>query len=287
MRRILGYIGAACQTIICIVLFLACQMLALLLFSKLGIDRNIYEGSFIACYSSVMILIFSAYSAFRSYKRKRLINCDKLNGKQICILIVVGLALLGLVSLYMIYANIIAESLAPVQQELDKYSESVDRFSSISASSVPWWDVIIDMLASTLLIPLAEEMVFRGAIFGELSRKMNWVLSAFITSIIFGLFHGISIHIGYAAISGMILCLVYRYTNSIFGSYLVHAVFNLLGSSIFILFDSSLMDGISFDVDGLNVALFGVETFMIVPAIACMYLLYRDYKKKQGIKEET
>lgn len=288
MNKALGYISAIFKTTICIALFLICQMSALFLFDAAGLDRKVYEGSFIAIYSVVIIIVFLIYSAISSYRKNRLVMREKLDIKRILMLILMGFALLGLVSMYMIIANLISEYVSSFQGELDKYSESMDRFSSVSVDEVPWWDPVLDALATSFIVPFAEELVFRGAVFGELSRRINWVLSAVISSAIFGLFHGISIHIGYALISGMILCVVYQYTKSIFASYIMHATFNLFGSAIFTFLDSSIMSGVGINQDRLNLSLLIIEILAIWPAAIGMYFtIYRPYKLKQvTIKEQ-
>jgi len=284
MNKTLGYISAGAKAMISVALFLGCQLLALVLFNAFGLNYKVYEGTFIALYSTVIILVFMGYSALSSIKNTPLIKRDKIEFKPAFILVMIGFALLGIVSIYMLAANFISAYLTSLQGELEKYSESIDRFATMSIDDVPWWDPLVDVFASSLIIPLAEEMVFRGAIFGELSRKMNWILSAAISSLIFGLFHGISIHIGYAIISGMILCVIYRFTNSIFASYIVHATFNFFGSSVFTLIDSSIMSRLSMDKDSLNYALFLIEIFAILPAslgIYYFYTVYRSNKKEQ------
>lgn len=283
MNKTMGYISAGLKTMICVALFLICQMSALFLFIALGIDYKVYEGSFIALYSTLIIVLFSIYSIISSRKSERLIMSEKIEGKHVLVLLIIGFGLLGVVSVYMVFAQLIAEVLTPIQSELDKYSESVDRFSDITVDSVPWWDPLLDAFASSFIIPFAEELVFRGAIFGELSRKFNWIFSAFVSALIFGLFHGISIHIGYALISGFILCLVYRFTKSILASYIVHATFNLLGSSIYTLIDAGILSVFDNYRNILNLILFGLEIIAILPAAIGLYYLYLGYKKKLNV----
>ncbi len=287
MNKALGYISAIFKATICIALFLICQMSALFLFDVTGLDYKVYEGSFITFYSLIIILAFMVYSAVSSYRKDRLVMREKLGIRRIFLLILMGFALLGIVSVYMMFANIIAEYVSSLQGELDRYSENMNRFSSISVDEVPWWDPVLDALATSFIVPLAEELTFRGAVFGELSRKFNWVLSAVISSTIFGLFHGISIHIGYALISGIILCAVYHYTKSIFASYIMHATFNLFGSAIFTFLDSSVMSKFDINQGKLNFLMLIIEILAIWPAAIGMYFICRSYKSEQEtIKEQ-
>ncbi|MCQ2515905.1 MAG: CPBP family intramembrane metalloprotease [Saccharofermentans sp.] len=285
MNKALGYISAGCKVLICVALFLICQMSALFLFELINIDYKVYEGSFITTYSLVIIIVFVIYTAICSYKTQPLLLVERLNKKQVITLIVVGFALLGIVSIYMIIANILSVVLTPIQDELEKYSESVDRFSVISVDDVPWWDPLVDAFATAFIVPLAEELVFRGAIFGELTKRFNWIISTVVSSVIFGLFHGISIHIGYALMSGFLLCTVYHYTKSIISSYIVHMVFNLFGSSIFILFDSSIMKNLGVNTEDLNLYLLCLEIVAILPAFVGIYYLYKTNKEERECAE--
>ena len=56
---------------------------------------------------------------------------------------------------------------------------------------------IYQQIAVYILAPVVEEMVFRGVLLGELLKRINPVVSILFSATIFGLMHGISIHIGY------------------------------------------------------------------------------------------
>lgn len=84
--------------------------------------------------------------------------------------------------------------------------------------------------------PIAEEMVFRGAIFRHLRASFPFIVSALLSGLMFGMIHVFdSILIGnfgdlwyllVYALMGVLFCKVYEDNNSITGSILIHAFNN-------------------------------------------------------------
>jgi uncharacterized protein len=84
------------------------------------------------------------------------------------------------------------------------------------------------MLLVCAVAPLAEEIFFRGFLFGAL-RKYGLVPAAGITGIAFGLAHVASSPIGFIvplAVFGVLLCLLYERTGSLYPSIALHCVNN-------------------------------------------------------------
>ncbi len=83
-----------------------------------------------------------------------------------------------------------------------------------------------------IVAPFAEEIFFRGFIFGGLRRRFSFLTAAVLSGLIFGLFHftGLS-SIGVVpqlALFGFALAWLYEKTGSIYPSIAVHAVNNAL-----------------------------------------------------------
>lgn len=77
-----------------------------------------------------------------------------------------------------------------------------------------------------LLGPLAEEMLFRGMIYGRLRRGFSVWPSAVISAVLFGLFHANWVQGVYATIFGVVLAYIYEKTQTIWGCCLLHVAFN-------------------------------------------------------------
>ena len=84
--------------------------------------------------------------------------------------------------------------------------------------------------------PFAEEIFFRGFIFGGLRRRFSFLAAAVLSGLIFGLFHftGLS-SIGVVpqlALLGFALAWLYEKTGSIYPPIAVHALNNALAFAI-------------------------------------------------------
>jgi membrane protease YdiL (CAAX protease family) len=281
MNKAIDYIGVFFRVLIAVLIFLVVQITVIEAFTFAGIDIKIYKGLFTAVYSIVCILAFVVYDKVRSYKREKLIRTDKVGAHKFIAAVVLAFGLLGIVTVYMYIATWLSAVFAPVAEHMEEYSDRMDRFSDVDTAIVPYWDSLIGFIASFMFVPLAEELTFRGAIFGEFMCKFNAIVSALLSSLVFALLHGISVQIGYALICGVIMALAYHYTGSIWITYIIHASFNLFGSALFTLLDSGIFGQMEV---AANIAAFHasiIEVICIVPAAAAFILLYKDYKDAQ------
>jgi sodium transport system permease protein len=73
---------------------------------------------------------------------------------------------------------------------------------------------------------ICEEILFRGIIFGTLEKKIGFLKSIFISSILFGLFHIYPAKIAVTAMLGMIFAYVVYKSGSIYTSMLMHFINN-------------------------------------------------------------
>jgi membrane protease YdiL (CAAX protease family) len=102
-----------------------------------------------------------------------------------------------------------------------------------------WFEVFVGFLTFVVLAPFAEELFFRGFLFGELRRQTSFVWAALITSILFGCAHGqLNIGIDTFALS-LMLCFLYEGTGSIWPSIALHMLKNGIAFS-FLLQASSI-----------------------------------------------
>ena len=88
---------------------------------------------------------------------------------------------------------------------------------------------ILQLIITIILIPIYEEIFYRGIIFGYLRKNFNIIIAIILQAFIFGFMHMNLVQGIYAFIFGVVLALVYIYTESIIGNILLHMIFNLLG----------------------------------------------------------
>lgn len=107
--------------------------------------------------------------------------------------------------------------------------EMTQMFAAIMSSDLGY-------LAIALLAPLAEEMVFRGAILrtllGMLGRRWRWLAIA-VSALLFGLVHGNGAQLLHAALVGLLLGWMYWRTRSIVPGLVFHWVNNTAAYLIF------------------------------------------------------
>lgn len=87
---------------------------------------------------------------------------------------------------------------------------------------------IIYVLSVAIITPVKEEILFRGILYRFLEKKYNFLVSIIISSFIFGLIHGGLLIT--ATIMGMVFAMLYKKTQSIIPSIILHIVWNLLVS---------------------------------------------------------
>lgn len=86
---------------------------------------------------------------------------------------------------------------------------------------------IWQLAGAGVLVPLAEELVFRGLGYQRLRREADVWTSAVLTSILFGLYHGNLIQGIYAGIMGLFLAFVCEHEKNLLASWLFHAAANV------------------------------------------------------------
>ncbi len=108
-------------------------------------------------------------------------------------------------------------------------------FKNISSNS----DLLIAFAALVILPPVAEELLFRGYLFGKLRVQNGFWVSTIITSLLFGLVH-MQWNVGIDTfVLSIFLCILREKTGSIWMSMLLHGFKN--GIAYFFLFIAPLL----------------------------------------------
>jgi membrane protease YdiL (CAAX protease family) len=91
--------------------------------------------------------------------------------------------------------------------------------------------LVLSALLTTVIAPICEEFLFRGYIFGALSKWKGWLPGAVITGVLFG-----GVHVGSApavdlvplGVLGFMLCVLYRRSGSLYPGIATHSLNNSL-----------------------------------------------------------
>ena len=90
------------------------------------------------------------------------------------------------------------------------------------------WDAyILTMIATGIIAPFAEEIVFRGVILGWLDQKLGKYLAILISSFLFGSTHGIPALIPALTVAGIAFSLIVYKSQSLWPAIILHSGFNM------------------------------------------------------------
>lgn len=178
-----------------------------------NIEQILYQYAMIMTLISALITLFVFYIIFKNKLDSKL----KIKvTKSYLYIAVLGLAAnLGLSRLI---------SLLPIDNIIGNYDEIEQVLFSGNLG--------IQVLAIVIVVPVLEEIIFRGIVYNRLKEYTNKILAAVITSIMFGVYHMNLVQGLYAFFIGLLLVFVYEKYNSIQAPILLHMVAN--GVSVFL-----------------------------------------------------
>ncbi|MBQ6835476.1 MAG: CPBP family intramembrane metalloprotease [Clostridia bacterium] len=105
------------------------------------------------------------------------------------------------------------------QEAVEEYNAASSNMS-VSAS-------MMTLIGVAVLVPIMEEIVFRGIILNRFSRVMPVEMAIILQGLIFGLMHGDIIWITYAVFMGLVLGYIKVCTNSLKASIAMHMAYNI------------------------------------------------------------
>lgn len=211
MKKVLKTLGICLGfPILNLVIVSVIQSLSIFISNFDIIKENIYPLVFVG--DLITLILIYVILIPTDYGIKDRINIKKIPLKEYFNIIVLGIG----VTILLLFLSGILMRLIP------GYSEVSNQLSTARES-------IIQLIITIVLIPIYEEIFYRGIIFGYLRKNFNIVLAILFQSLIFGLMHLNLVQGIYTFILGIVLALVYIYTDSILGNITIHIIFNLLG----------------------------------------------------------
>ncbi len=141
----------------------------------------------------------------------------------------IGMGVIGFI-LSMIGALLVSALAAMVFPWIDLEQTQEIGYENLSGFK----DMMMAFLALVVIAPVAEEIVFRGWLYGKL-RRHTWAIPAIlITSVAFGVAHGqwnVGITVG---VMSVFMCLIREMTGTVYGGMIVHMLKN--GLAFYLLF---------------------------------------------------
>lgn len=177
-------------------------------------DGNGYKGISMLIGALLTLLAFFIIEKVKKTNLAKETDMKMVTGKQM------GLTVVGALG-GMFFMNFML-TILPIPEEL--LGDLTSGMGSLT--SYPFWLAII---VNAILIPILEEVVFRGYIFSRLGKAMPAAVAAVISSVVFGLCHGGLVWAIWAGIVGLIICVVRIKSGSIIPGIIFHIIMNTYG----------------------------------------------------------
>lgn len=116
-----------------------------------------------------------------------------------------------------IIVSLLVSSVLPYNQEQEQ---------PLGFANPAGYELILIFIGLVILVPLAEEVLFRGFIFSGLRKQLSFLWTSILVSILFALVHGqVNVGLDVFALS-LVLCYLREKTDSLWPAILLHATKN-------------------------------------------------------------
>lgn len=195
-----------------------------------NIDSFIAEGSalLVIVASLLSIIIYAIILFFKERHTRRDLGKsfvslgERIEGRDLLESGILFLSGYGVASLSLLLVSLLAKGLPYFASLLEGYNDLMGDMAGLDSNLVAFVSVVV-------LAPIIEELLFRGLIYGRLRQAMGTGSAIFLSSLVFGVFHGNVIQGIYAFFIGLILATVYERTDSLLFAMLGHGLINLIG----------------------------------------------------------
>jgi Predicted metal-dependent membrane protease len=170
-----------------------------------------YKGISMLIGAILTLLVFFIIEKVKKTSLAKETDMKMVTGKQM------GLTVIGALG-GMFFMNFML-SILPIPEEL--LGDLTSGMGSLT--SYPFWLAII---VNAILIPILEEVVFRGYIYSRLKKAMPAIVAALISSAVFGICHGGIVWAIWAFCMGMLICVVRMKSGSIIPGIVIHIIMN-------------------------------------------------------------
>lgn len=160
----------------------------------------------------------------------------------------------------------LAEHIPRISQMLEDYAIMSEAFTHPEA-------VWLSILSGSILIPIAEELLFRGIVFAEFRRAFKPIVAILLNAAIFAIFHWNLPQSGYVFVAGIVFAAAYHWSESLWLPIVLHMVYNFFGSDFAQLFLQQEEAAIRFAT---------LQIYMIPLSIVFLLALRRQYHVRHG-----
>ena len=194
------------------------QFLTLVITGIIEVTTNILNNSFISYSVKNLLPIIVVYYYFiknNNFKYKGYVNCITKKTYFILSIIIIGLFLLN--SLVLNFTKVLIINNLPL---IGNYlsNENVNVSYNIGI-----------LIGQVIIFPFFEEIVYRGILLKELTKKYKPWIALIISSLLFSFSHLSSLMIPYTFVLGLLLGWIYIKTKSLLAIIFSHLFYNIIG----------------------------------------------------------
>lgn len=130
--------------------------------------------------------------------------------------------------------------------------------------------LIVTITCAGILIPIVEEILFRGLIFNRIKHQYNFLAGLLISSLLFGIYHGNIVQGIYATLLGIFLGFAYHKTKSILIPVFIH-----MGGNTFV----SIYAKLGENEENIGILVVTVAISIIFALIGTIYFINRKVEQ--------
>lgn len=193
------------------------------------LNSYIYNNFNMILFISIIISFIFYFIIFKT-KDETLIkysNFRKISMKNIWLSSLVGITFCFIVVIILTYMgngfNIPSHDMIPLNDSVKSISpkHSLNVSALLTANNF-----FISILSFGLIVPIFEEILFRGLVFTELKNNINIYAAVFIQALLFAIYHGNVHQASYTFFLGLIAGITCLWTYSLWSSIIIHVIFN-------------------------------------------------------------
>ena len=130
--------------------------------------------------------------------------------------------------------------------------------------------LFVTIICAGILIPIVEEILFRGLIFNRIKCQYNFLAGLLISSLLFGIYHGNIVQGIYATLLGIFLGFAYHKTKSILIPIFIH-----MGGNTFV----SIYGKLGENEENIGILVVTVAISIIFALIGTIYFINRKVEQ--------
>jgi membrane protease YdiL (CAAX protease family) len=175
-------------------------------------------------------------------------------------------------------ATVFALTLLPIPESI------IEQYNELVRDNIMTDNIWLTLLTTALLIPITEELVFRGMSFNVLRRGMAMSLAVIFQTLIFAAAHMLPLQITYVLPTALVLGLVYVWCDSILAPIILHISYNGFSAVL------SFLPAAESDAAGAPEAAGAVSVVIMAASaiitVACLLRIYGKYRTRKRMLAE-